>query len=285
MNKTIPYYLTSKKSITKFLVFTTLFSMVFINIYKPFGSEYWKDFSQTEFFLVSGIVVLSGVSILVISRIIMYFSVKCSPITYWQYFTWIVVEIAFVALIYSFISKFGYRLPNDFIELFYSAFLYTALVLFLPYSVTWLYFALQDAEKVIKQITSEENFIDLGVEKNEKNDLLHFKDDKGHLRFSVSIQNLLFIESSDNYLEINYLNKGKVTRFMLRNSMKVMEERLGSRSLMRCHRSYMINIEKIKVLRKDKEGLFMVLDIEDVPDIPVSKSYTEKITQIFSEQS
>ena len=279
MNRLIPHYFLNRKNIIKFLIFTALFSMIFINIYGPFGSKHWKEISQTEFFLISGVMVIAGIFILTLSRMTMYFMAKRSPLAYWQYFTWIVVEIAIIALIYSFTMKTGYKLSRDFIELFYTAFLYTALVLFLPYSVTWLYFALQDAENMIKKITTEESFVDLGV------DLLHFKDDKENLRFSISLNNLLFIESADNYLEIHYLNKGKVARFILRNSMKAIEEKFGSKSLVRCHRSYMINIEKIKVLRKDKDGVFLVLDIEGLPDIPVSKSYTEKVTQIFSKQS
>ena len=284
MNKLIPDYLISKKNIIKFLIFTALFSMVFINIYKPFGSAYWKETStsQTEFFLISGVMVMAGIFILAFSRAIMYILAKHLHLAYWRYFTWIVVEIAVIALIYSFTMKFGYKdykQPTDFIDFFYTAFFYTALVLFLPYVVTWLYFALQDAEDMIKKITAEESFVDFGVE------LLHFKDDKDTLRFSISSNNLLFIETADNYLEINYLNKGKVARFFLRNSMKAVEEKFDSRPLLRCHRSYMINIEKIKVLRKEKDGVFLVLDIEGLPDIPVSKNYVEKVTRIFSKQS
>jgi len=279
MNKIIPDYLLNGKNIIKFLIFTAFFSMVFINIYSPFGSKHWMNISQTRFFLTSGVMVIAGIFILALSRLVMYLIAKRLAIAYWRYFTWIVVEIAIIALCYSFTMKLGYKLSHDFIELFYTAFLYTLLVLFLPYSVTWLYFALQDAENVIKKMTTEESFVDLGV------DLLHFKDDKENLRFSVSLNNLLFIESADNYLEINYLNKGKVVRFILRNSMKTIEEKFGTKPpFLRCHRSYMINIDKIKVLRKDKEGVFLVFDIEGLMDIPVSKSYTEKITQVFSKQ-
>jgi len=41
----------------------------------------------------------------------------------------------------------------------------------------------------------------------------------------------------------------------------------------------------LKRCRSQEDGVFLVLDIEGLPDIPVSKSYTEKITQIFSQQS
>ena len=98
----------------------------------------------------------------------------------------------------------------------------------------------------------------------------------------MALSNILYIESADNYVEIYYLKKGKVSHFMLRNTLKLIEELYGSSVIMRCHRSYMVNIKNVKVLRKDKDGLLLELDIDGVPDIPVSKSYTEKILEVFS---
>lgn len=280
MNKKIPSYLTEKRNIVEMLVFTTIFSMIFINIYKPFGSEYWKEVTQTEFFLLSTIVVLAGIGILMLSRFIMYRSSQKSNLTYWQYFIWIIVEIAVIALIYAFLVKFPFKLSHDFINLFSSAFLYTALILLFPYLTTWLYFALRDAEKVIEKMTKEENFVDIS---DNKDHLIHFKDEKGVFRFSVTQRNILFFESRDNYVEINYLAKSKPTKFLLRNSLKSVEDILIDSSFVRCHRSYIINTGNVKVLRKDKEGVFLELDIEGIPDIPVSKTYADKLLQLFKE--
>lgn len=279
MNRTIPAYLTQKKNLIKFLIFTAIFSLVFINIYKPFGSGEWKSFTQTAFFLFSGIIVIAGIGILSLSRLFMYkISIK-SPLTYWQYFVWIIVEIGIIALIYSFITKFAFHVDEDFINLFTFAFLYTTLILFFPYITTWLYFALQNAEKVIQEMTHEENFIDLLPDKNM---LVHFRDERGTLRISIVTSNILFIESADNYVVIYYLNKGKVSHFMLRNSLKVIEEKYANSTLVRCHRSYIINIDKVKILRKDKDAIYLEMDIDNIPDIPVSKSYMPKIVQLIS---
>jgi hypothetical protein len=44
----------------------------------------------------------------------------------------------------------------------------------------------------------------------------------------------------------------------------------------------MVNFSKVKVLRKEKEGLVIELDSKDIPDIPISKTYSEKIIQALS---
>lgn len=279
MNSKIPAFLTEKNNIVKLLIFTAVFCMVFINLYKPFGSSYWKEYTQTQFFLVSGLIVLSGVGIIALSRFIMYKSTRKNTLTYWQFIIWLLVEFTVISLTYSFITKFGFKVGQDFMVLFSWVFLYTVLILTIPYIVSWLYFALRDAEKVIQQMASEENFVDLG---SEKNDLINFKDDKGILKLSVALSNILYIESADNYVEIYYLKKGRVSHFMLRNTLKLIEELYGNSVIMRCHRSYMVNLKNVKVLRKDKDGLLLELDIDGVPDIPVSKSYTEKILEVFS---
>ena len=118
-----------------------------------------------------------------------------------------------------------------------------------------------------------------------KNDLINFNDEKGNLKLSIKQDNLLFIESADNYVEIFYLNKGKLSRFVIRTTLKTIEDSYSNNSLVRCHRSYIVNFNKVKVLRKDKDGIFLELETADVPDIPVSKTYTEKVTQLFSKHS
>jgi DNA-binding LytR/AlgR family response regulator len=65
-----------------------------------------------------------------------------------------------------------------------------------------------------------------------------------------------------------------------------MEENLTKESpLVRCHRSYIINLDKVKVLRKTKDGIFLEFETENTPDIPVSKTYYERVMNKFSKYS
>lgn len=86
-----------------------------------------------------------------------------------------------------------------------------------------------------------------------KKHLLKFTDEKGELKLSVFIDNLLYIESAENYATIHYINKSKVSHFLIRNSLKWMEENLiADTPLVRCHRSFIINLDKVKVMKKTR---------------------------------
>ena len=96
----VPAYLYKKSNLIRLVIFTAIFALVFINIYKPFNSEHWYNVSEFKFFVFSSLVILTGVLVVVISRIILYFYVKKHAITYVQYAVWILAEIFFMALFY-----------------------------------------------------------------------------------------------------------------------------------------------------------------------------------------
>ena len=116
--------------------------------------------------------------------------------------------------------------------------------------------------------------------------LIAFPDEKGDLKISVMLENLLYIESADNYATIHYLNKSGISHFLLRNSLKWIEERYASETpLTRCHRSYIVNMDKVKILKKIKGGIVIEIDAERTPDIPVSKTYYASFMDKFSQYS
>ena len=47
-----------------------------------------------------------------------------------------------------------------------------------------------------------------------------------------------------------YLNKGKISKYLLRDTLKKMEEKFSGTEIIRCHRSYMVNFEKVKVIQE-----------------------------------
>ena len=115
--------------------------------------------------------------------------------------------------------------------------------------------------------------------------MIPFHDEKGELRFSVKIENLLYLESADNYVNIYYIDKEKIARFTLRNTIKRLEETLNGTEIIRCHRSYMVNFEKVKILRKDKDELSLELDVPSAIALPVSKTYVQSVMETFTKFS
>ena len=75
--------------------------------------------------------------------------------------------------------------------------------------------------------------------------------------------------------------KGVLTKFMLRNSLKSIEESLAETNVLRCHRSYMVNFDQVKVIRREKDGIYLELGSRESPGYPNIKTYSEKVTHWF----
>ena len=274
--KPIPPYLNEKQNIIRLILFTSLFALVFINAYSPFGADRWYNLTRFEFFTYSSLTILLGVLVVVISRILMYHVCKRHTINIWQYLLWIFAEIFSMALAYGLFEKLFLKDARMFTELVKNSSRNTALVLLLPYSVLWLYFSWRDKKEQIERLADYPSSLE------NSRDMIPFYDDKGILRFSIKKENLLYLESAENYVNICYLNKGKVSKYLLRDTLKKIEENFSGTEIVRCHRSYMVNFEKVKVIRKDKDGLKLEFDNPSVTDIPVSKTYVNTVMQTFS---
>ncbi len=274
--KPIPSYLNEKQNILRLIIFTSLFALVFINIYSPFGSDKWFNVTRLQFFTYSSLIILTGVLVVVISRIIMYKVTRRHQILIWQYLLWILAEILSMAFCYAVFEKFLLKDVRVFTDLVKISSRNTALVLLLPYSVLWLYFSWKDKNELIERMADTQNY-----PANSRN-MISFYDDKGILKLSVKKENLLYLESAENYVSICYVNKDKVSKYLLRDTLKKFEETFAGTEIIRCHRSYMVNFEKVKVIRRDRDGLNLGFDNPLVGDIPVSKTYVNPVMETFS---
>jgi hypothetical protein len=274
----IPPFVNEKRNIASLILFTAAFALVFINFYEPFGVRYF-NVSSWQLFLYSSLITLTGVMVVVISRMLMFVVCKKRSISYWSYFVWVLAEVAFMALFYSLFEKIFLNDGRDFLYLFKFSVQNTALVLLLPYSAMWLYFSYREKKERLERLEQSDAPVD-----STKN-MVTFHDEKGILRISIKQENILYIESFDNYVNIYYLNKGQISKFLLRNTLKRMEELLKDLPMVRCHRSFMVNFDKVKVIRKEKDGLLLELDQQGVSDIPVSKTYVENVMTTFTRYS
>jgi len=277
MNQKIPDYLNEKGNIVRLVIYTAAFALVFINIYQPFGSKNWFQVSDVKYFLFSSLIILTGVLVVVISRIIMYYFSKNHNLLISQYVAWVLGEIAAMSLFYTILETFAFDDTRSFKEMMKQSTINTSLVLLLPYSTIWLYFSLKDKNKKLEELSQELEEMEQPVK-----GILNFFDEKKELKLSVFSEQIFWIEAADNYVKIQYLNKGKVSSFMVRNTLKVIEESLINTSMVRCNRSTIVNFDHVMILRKEKEGILLGLDKEFIPDIPVSKTYAEKVMLRFS---
>ena len=282
LDQKIPKYFYSKRNITYLILSTAFFALVFINIYKPFSSESWYHVSEFKFFVFSSLIILTGVLVVVISRIILYYYGKKHDIKIGAYSVWIIAEVFFMSLFYT-IYTIHLNPDRDYLEVFKESSINTTLVLLLPYFIIHLYFGYRESQLKLKQLEDEQLLLDTSANNTPK--IFAFYDEKNELRFSVNKNNLHYIESADNYVYIWYSAKGVLSKFVLRNSMKAIEEQLADTNVLRCHRSYIVNFDQINVIRRQKDGIYVEFEMKEVADIPISKKYSPKIMDWFTNYS
>ena len=131
-------------------------------------------------------------------------------------------------------------------------------------------FSYKDKNEKLKELMNE----NIGFKGSS---LISFRDERGVLQLSVAKENLLYIESADNYICIWYIKNEQLKKQLMRITMKEISEQLAETNIVRCHRSYMVNLDVVKVMRREKENLFLELGYPNIKEIPISKTYGEQV--------
>lgn len=273
--KKLPGYLTEKGNIVTTILFTAGFALLFLNVYTPFGVATWFEVSKPTLLLYASGVILAGVLVVAVSRILMYHHVKRGKrLLIWHYLVWVAAEILAMALFFTFFEIVILNDHRSFPDLLATSVQNTSLTLLLPYTFLWLWFAWRESKKTLSGIMDQPEIA-------AQRPMIHFRDEKGVLRMSLKHSDLLYMQGSDNYVTVFYQAQEKLTRFMLRNTLRALEEELKDQAVIRCHRSWLVNIEKVKLIRREKEGLLLELDSTPPSTVPVSRTYMHDVLAAF----
>jgi len=108
--------------------------------------------------------------------------------------------------------------------------------------------------------------------------LLHFSSDNGKDQVSVALDDLLYLESQDNYVAVTWTEDGARRASLIRSSLKRLEATLDEPLLLRCHRSFIVNLGRVRGCQGNRHGLKLTLEGADRP-VPVSRAYTETLLE------
>lgn len=87
---------------------------------------------------------------------------------------------------------------------------------------------------------------------------------------------LLYIESSDNYCTVVYRKDGKLTKPLLRSSLSRMAGQVNVPHIVRCHRSYIVNLDRVERVTGNAQGYKLHL-AEGLATVPVSRQYNDTL--------
>ncbi len=128
----------------------------------------------------------------------------------------------------------------------------------------------------IEQITQHE-------ETAEQPQMLNFYDERGELKLSVKPEHMYYLESADNYVRIHYNSMNKMQTIMIRNSLKNIEWRFRDSKLVRCHRSYLVNLANVQIARRMEGDIWLDFNNNQISSVPVSKAYADQVLAYFAQ--
>mgnify|MGYP002335652397 CR=1 FL=1 len=103
---------------------------------------------------------------------------------------------------------------------------------------------------------------------------------KDHITLASSI--FLYGQAQDNYVELYYRKDEQLNKFLMRTSLSKLIASINHPSIVRCHRSYLVNLPQVEAIKGGTNDLELHLRATDIA-VPVSKSYREEvITQLKS---
>lgn len=278
----IPSFIYKRSNQITMIIFVPIFALFFIALYSPFDFDRidsdahflsWLNVSRELLVqLITIFLILIGMAVAAISRWLMELYTRKRQISYVHYIMWIACEILVMTLMFTIVALFT-DTNKGIITIFKNSLIKTFLMLLIPYTLCYIYFIWQERVAQLRmlreRIAEDETALQAAY--------VQIFDEKGEMRLSVRREHLLLIESADNYICVWYTNNNAPKKVLVRNTLKQVAEQLASTHIQRCHRSYLVNLDHVKVLRREKEGIFVELGIVGVPDVPISKTYSDSI--------
>lgn len=286
LNAPAPEYLMRTPQIFIPILFTGMWAAVMMLVFIPFSHNPWLNMSLAA---SMGYVVLFYViclAYLVLSKTLMYAVRKRLKV--WHLCLWTLGEVVIISAFYA-----SATLAADmkgtldvsgmpFAVLCFKSLAYCCLAIILPSVFCTMWLDIRDKENTIRMINYSSVVSDVQLPPQQENKITLF-DNNGVLKLSINESNLLYIESDDNYVKVWYNdNVGVIKQYMLRCRLKTIEESFQDSNLIRCHRKYIINLMRVKLLSKGSDGYVITLDEESLSPIPVTKTYEEHVLMRFN---
>lgn len=264
-----------------YILLIPMYSFFYLIGAKPFHLDIFMDVTQGQLAFRAAIMASIELVVALISRLSMLLVRSKHQINYTSFVIWELLEGVAITMFCALFIWLIDKRTMLYVELLPKMFLVTCSILVFPYVIVALISELKDREnRIAKDMVTIEKYASGQIGREDST--LPFMDDNKTLKLAVTAASILYIEAADNYVTICYLNNDKLVRFPLRNSMRALEQICESNNIVRCHRSYYVNLRKVRAIQKSREGLFAELNYPAAPRIPVSTTYSETVTGKFS---
>ncbi len=280
LKKPYPFYIPFSRSIRLLIIFSAIVP-VFLIVFQPFGISK----SNCEWLTM----VLAGMSVpIFITLAINFYGVarlfptffneqswsigKEAVWSLWNFFT-----ITFVTSVYWILVPVCVSSSIEWAEQLLRAFL----IGLIP-GIICIYFnysralkrKLKKAERLNSDLKAKVSYYEHGK--------LNLIGENNIETISLSTDSLLMIQSQDNYSKVMFDNDGKNDSKLIRSSLKQLEDQIDYPFIVRCHRSFIVNLAKVEEVSGNARDFKVKL--KNYPEwIPISREAYKNITSLFAE--
>jgi hypothetical protein len=250
-----------------------IFVFVFLIVFQPFGISYWHEADKLWKIAGYGVVTFVVLSF-------NFFAIKKNLTTVfdedkwqvWKEIVWNLVILFNITLgnfLYNQLIFTGNQgIKTDFLLMFFV----TLAVGIFPVSVfTFVNYTLL-LRKYSQPIAIKETIAELPTIP----DKLWLTAENGKDKLGFAASDLLFIESSDNYATVYFLDEEKIKKELIRSSLSRLETQIKDSFIARCHRSYIVNLGKVSAVSGNAQGYKLYFPGTE-QRIPVARKYASEI--------
>jgi tetratricopeptide (TPR) repeat protein len=257
------------------LVIVSIYFVVYYCFFVPVDGLYIID-KMSFFNRVMPGIIAGGVSLIVViayNRIV----AKRNPEMNWYVYSLYVSLLTFFSVYFAEIIYFlssGLTSINFYISL--------ALIVLASFIVPLYLFILIVENLFVKHIETisvslSRNINEIKQKVVPEKRMITLKSEKTTSDLSFNISDLMLAEAQGNYCRF-YIRQGSfIVRKLFLITMKSTDEQLAQfKSIIRCHKSYMVNIHQVESVSGKSKGYFLHLE-GDVDPIPISRSFQKEV--------
>lgn len=273
-NKPYPFSEDLKHN-TKIIFFISIGVFAFLFLFQPF------DISTLEvrqrYYLISGLSVVTFLALVFNLLVLPSLIPKMFSSSHWN----VKKEILWNVWILFTIGA-GYFLLNNFLDVLkfdFSLVIKLVLTAVIPISIL----IIVNYNKILRihSKLADELSKKLKENKSIQDKIVYFNSDYQKDSLAIKVNLLMVVRSANNYIEIFWKEGDAIRNQLVRSSMMAAEETLREHKfIIKCHRSYIININYIEKIEGNSQGYKLFIENLNFP-VPVSKSSVDRLKELI----
>lgn len=269
LKKPYPFY-DSLGQRWRLVITISLFIGIFCVVFRPFGLDnlpgIQKYFVAFGFGLVTFIVEFINMILLPYWFPLILSEKKWTVV---KEIIWVCWMLATIASANYFYALYFYPISGGWI-FFANTLIYTCVIGLIPAIGVIFFKQVYTYKKVIREVGLMNDSLGTHPKVNGSGKII-LESEGAKDQLEIDSNAILCIESSGNYVEVFYEDQS-LKRKVLRNKISTIQEQLADqKSLVRCHRTYIVNIDFVESISGNSQGYKLKIKYLDI-SIPVSRS-------------